>query len=58
MMSWWGSEIRLWRFAHRQPEIDSMADREKSDTLHAKRLVARMLIQVSRVDAEEKRARY
>lgn len=54
-MSWWGNEIRLWRFARRQPEIDGTADREKTDMLHAKRLVARMLMQVNQVYAGQKR---
>ena len=53
MMSWWGSEIRIWRFARRQPENDGMTDREKPDMLPARRLVARMLIQVIHVYAEE-----
>lgn len=53
MMSWWGSETRIWRFARRQPEIDGMADREKSDMLPTKSLVARMLMQVIQVYAEE-----
>lgn len=53
MMSWWGSEIRIWRFARRQPELDAMADRDKSDMLHAKRLVARVLMQVNHICAED-----
>lgn len=57
-MSWWGSEIRIWRFAHRLPEIDTMVDREKSDMLHAKRLVARMLMQVNQTYAGENGVRF
>lgn len=54
MMSWWGSEIRIWRFARRQLEMDAIADREKSDMLQAKRLVARMLMQVNQICPREK----
>lgn len=52
MMSWWGSEICIWRFARRQPELDVMAERNTPDMIHAKRLVARVLMQVSHIRME------
>ena len=56
-MSWWGSEIRIWRFARRQPEVDAMDDREKSDMLHGKKLVARLLMQVNQIYTGDQRVR-
>jgi hypothetical protein len=47
MMSWWGSEIRIWRFARHRPDIDAMGERDQVDVIHPKTLVARILVQVS-----------
>ncbi len=55
MMSWWGSELRIWRFACRPPELDDKGEREGLDVIHAKRLVARVLMQVNLTMAEDRR---
>lgn len=52
MMSWWGSEIRIWRFASRQTDIDAMGEGDQFDVIHPKTLVARVLVQVNLIHPE------